>query len=134
MTDAFGCSNALIFTGQTLSCNGSPRAHTSDSVLVPAGPASAVTLAAIQIRATAVTLRGLVSANGETTRYFFQYGRHTSYGHQTKTHSLSGEAVDKRVAVRITGLVPGQVYHFRLVATNRLGQGYGGDRTVKTNR
>jgi hypothetical protein len=129
--DAFGCSDALIFTGQTLSCNGSARARTTRSVVV-SGPASAVTLAAIRARATAVTLRGLVTANGKPTHYYFQYGPHKSYGHRTKTRSVSRGAVRKLVTVRITGLTRGQVYHFRLVAANQLGRGHGADRKVKT--
>jgi YVTN family beta-propeller protein len=35
--DAAGCSTAQIFTGQTVSCNGSPRAEISHQVTVPDG-------------------------------------------------------------------------------------------------
>jgi 6-phosphogluconolactonase (cycloisomerase 2 family) len=37
VTDAAGCSTSQIFTGQTISCNGSSQAETSHQVTVPAG-------------------------------------------------------------------------------------------------
>lgn len=36
MTDSSGCSNAVVFTGQTVYCNGTAAATTTRTVVVPA--------------------------------------------------------------------------------------------------
>jgi 6-phosphogluconolactonase len=38
VTDDSGCSTAFVFTGQTASCNGGPRARVSHKVTIPAPP------------------------------------------------------------------------------------------------
>src|SRR5207302_9824277 len=81
---------------------------------------------------TSARLNGTVNPNGSGTTYFFQWGLTTSYGVNGK--AVSAGSGTKAVAARETaaGLVPGTVYHYRLVATNHFGTTVGADRTFKT--
>ena len=79
---------------------------------------------ALGITRSAVTVTGSVNPEGSDTHYYFQYGQGTAYGQDAP--SVEGEDVGEgssavSVSVRLTGLVPATVYHYRLVATD--GQG-----------
>ena len=101
------------------------------AVLVAAGCITAVAAAASSPSVTtgAVTgrtqttavLHGSVNPNGRATTYVFQYGLTTAYGVSTASHSAGSKSA--AVAVRGTAvkLIPGTVYHYRLVAAQPLG-------------
>lgn len=100
-------------------------ASAASSPSVSTGPAT-------NIRNHSATLNGSVNPNGASTQYWFEYGPTTTYGGATSHHSAgSGTA---SVAVHLTpgGLLPGTVYHYRLVAQNGFGTTTGRDRTFKT--
>lgn len=83
------------------------------------------------VAASTVTLVGIVSPNGGTTTYHFDYGKTPNYGLSTADGELSGaDPVD--VTVDLTDLTPGAVYHYRLVATNGVGVVETEDRTFTT--
>jgi hypothetical protein len=69
---------------------------------------------------------------GSSSTYYFIWGLTAGYGATGKP--LSAGAGIKRVPVHETagGLIPGTVYHYRLVATNQFGATFGNDRTFKT--
>jgi hypothetical protein len=92
----------------------------------------ATTGAATKITATTATLNGVVNPNKEDTTYVFEYGTTTAYGSTTPAQPpVSGNA-GKDVSVDVTGLTPGTLYHFRLVATNPSGSDQGNDATFTT--
>jgi hypothetical protein len=66
-----------------------------------------------------------------TTTVYFQYGTTTGYGLTTAPQSQTGNTF-RNISANISGLMAGQVYHFRIVATNGAGTKYGSDRTFTT--
>jgi hypothetical protein len=93
-----------------------------------------VTGAATAITSRAATLNGTVNPGGAATTYRFSYGRTSSYGKATTVASLPAGTAAAPVSARITGLLPGRTYHYRLTATNSGGASNGADRTFRTAR
>ena len=68
---------------------------------------------------------------GEACDCGFEWGLDTSYGHFTSTQEkTTGETFSQVIG----GLQPGTTYHFRALATNSAGTGYGSDRTLSTSQ
>jgi Ca2+-binding RTX toxin-like protein len=87
---------------------------------------------ATKILSTSATLSGSVNPNGRSTSYWFEYGTTTRYGARTSSRSAGSGTTSLGVARDVTGLAPGTVYHFRLVAQNSAGTARGTDRTFGT--
>lgn len=102
----------------------------------PAPPAPqkpvAQTGAATQVSVSGATLNASVNPRGSPTRVRFIWGNTRKYGRGTDFTMLPGDRSGHVVSARIEGLAPRQTYHFRVEATNGVGQSLGGDRTVKT--
>lgn len=78
-------------------------------------------------------LRGTVTPNGAKTTYFFEWGLTSGYGLHSAPHTVGARAHPAAaVAAPVHDLIPGTVYHYRLVALNRFGGTTGADRTFKT--
>lgn len=77
-------------------------------------------------------LHGSVNPNGAATTYFFQWGLTTNYGFNGKTKSAGSGTRFVSVSEFAADLLPGTVYHYRLVAQSSLGLSVGHDRTFKT--
>ncbi len=77
------------------------------------------------------TLTGAVIPNdAEVTSCFFEYGNTRLYGHTVPCAEMPGAGeAPVEVAAPTVGLVAGQTYHFRLVASNAGGTGDGADET-----
>ncbi len=73
-----------------------------------------------------------MNPNGTHTGYVFQYGLTNAYGLDSKSHNAGGGTKAIVVSAAVTGLSPGTVYHYRVVALNRLGATTGAGRTFKT--
>jgi hypothetical protein len=95
-------------------------------------PVFATTGPATGIGPDSATLIGTVTEIGVPTSYHFQYGPTTAYGSETPAVDLGSEITVLPVAAGLAGLSPGTIYHFRLVATNKAGVGYGHDQTFTT--
>ncbi|MBV9424612.1 MAG: hypothetical protein JOZ98_17000 [Solirubrobacterales bacterium] len=93
---------------------------------------SVVTGSVSSVGQQSVVLHGTVNPNGAATTYVFQWGLTTGYGAAGAPRSAG--AGTRSVAVRVTagGLIPGTVYHYRLVAFSKFGGTIGSDRTFKT--
>ncbi len=90
------------------------------------------TLPASAITATTVTLNGTLEPNALDTHYQFQYGTSESYGSSTASQD-AGEASELLpVSAALSGLVPNQLYHYRLLGENSLGSTQGADETFTT--
>jgi hypothetical protein len=87
---------------------------------------------ATSVKQTTAVLNGTVNPNGSHTTYYFQWGLTNTYGVNGATHSAGSGTKTMSVHVTATDLIPGTVYHFRLVATSQFGTSAGADHTFKT--
>jgi len=105
---------------------------------VIAGAAQAATSPAVatgvasNITNTGAVLHGTVNPNATSTDYQFQYGLTNAYGLSTTTHSAGSGRTAKALTGTVGGLLPGTVYHYRVVALNKDGGTLGADRTFRT--
>jgi hypothetical protein len=86
-----------------------------------------------------VALSGLVNPEGTPTQAFFQYGLDLSergpgastvlYDQSTQPQPVGTDLANHTVSVPLSGLIPGALYHVRLVATNGAGTTFGADET-----
>lgn len=81
---------------------------------------------------TTAVLHGKVNPNGSATTYYFQWGLTAAYGVQSVERSAGHGTKAGSVSTHATGLIPGTIYHYRLVATNAAGTAVGADHTFKT--
>lgn len=100
----------------------------------PEAPTAATNVAA-EVGTTSAKLTGWVTPNGSATNYYFEYGPTTAYGtnYPAPPGWSIGSGDSKGFAWNdIGGLQPGTTYHYRIVATNGVGAGYGADQTFTT--
>ncbi|HET7509463.1 MAG TPA: hypothetical protein VFJ65_04360, partial [Solirubrobacterales bacterium] len=97
-------------------------------------PPEAVTGEATDIAISHAVLRGQVNPEGIETTYYFEYGPSASYGAKApvRVGDAGLDAAAVGVSVTASGLVGGQIYHFRVVAKNAAGVAYGSDGTFTT--
>lgn len=89
------------------------------------------TLPASAISAGGATLNGvIIQDQGGACDTQFEYGGTPDYG--AKTAWVSGYVTGDPFSYDIIGLSPGQSFHFRAIARNRYGVGYGQDVTFTT--
>jgi hypothetical protein len=90
-------------------------------------PASSVTAARAVLNAT-------INPRGQPTVYRFEYGTSTAYGARTPTvdTAVGSDTADHAVSQAISGLALHTTYHYRVVATNPAGTGYGSDQQFTT--
>lgn len=87
------------------------------------------TLPATNVTSTSALLHGRVTPNGRHTQYFFSYGPTTAYGITTKARSAGRGTKPVSVKRATSGLTPGTVYHYRIVAVSPAGTVDGADQT-----
>ena len=87
------------------------------------------------VSSDAATLRASVNPGDSDTSYRFEYGLTASYGASLPVPEgdVGSETGDVALGVRLQGLRPGTVYHFRVVVSNGLQRELGGaDREFTT--
>jgi len=100
--------------------------------LRPAAPTVSTT-GASALTAVGATLGASVNAHNQATTYRYDYGPTTAYGSTTATQTLSTpDDAPHTVPLAVSGLSPGQAYHYRVVATNATGATLGADATFTT--
>lgn len=77
-------------------------------------------------------LYGDVNAGGAATSFVFQYGTSSAYGGQTPLAPAGNGTIAVKLSQGVSGLQPGTIYHYRVVAVNGAGTTNGKDRTFKT--
>ena len=94
----------------------STGAHSMAVVAVPL-PTS-TSLAASAVTGTTATLKGRINAANNAVTVVFEYGLDSTYGSSLagSPAAVSG-ATDTAVTAAISGLMPGTVYHYRVVAS-----------------
>jgi hypothetical protein len=117
-------TGALVATVLLASVHGARAAS-------PPAPAAA-TGSATSITYSAAVLHGSVNPRGQTTNYFFQYGRTRKYGAQTPLAPAGSGTSGTSVSQSITGLEALSTYHYRIVAIGPVGTTLGADRSFVT--
>ncbi|MDQ6817399.1 MAG: hypothetical protein M3018_08340 [Actinomycetota bacterium] len=105
----------------------------SAGVALAASSPAVVTGTHSKLKQTSVVLNATVNPNGSATVYFFQLGLAVP-GYGLASHPRSAGSGTTTVSVKTTsgGLIPGTVYHYRIIAYNKFGATIGADRTFKT--
>jgi DNA-binding beta-propeller fold protein YncE len=88
--------------------------------------------AASAIRSTTATISGSLTSH-VAADYYFEYGTSASYEARTAELAIGADESAVSVTMALTGLQPGTIYHYRLVATGAHGVSYGKDAVLKTN-
>ena len=86
--------------------------------------------AATNITTTGAEINGSVNPNGFSTTYHFEYGLTSTYGSSTQSASAGSGTSAVSVNATLSGLTPGSVYHYRLVAANSGGTTSGTDQSL----
>ncbi len=94
-------------------------------------PPVVTTNPATNVTSLSATLNGSLNPNGLTTTVYFEYGPTSSYGFITPVQTRTGYTL-RNISADISGLSASTTYHFRIVAINSVGTGYGSDRTFTT--
>jgi hypothetical protein len=96
-------------------------------------PPGAATGPATSIGKFRATPTGTVTTNGETTAWLFQYGLTAAYGMETFGATVPASVPSATVSEPLSGLQPGAIFHFRLVAIHsNAPPSYGADQTFMT--
>ena len=103
----------------------------SGTALAASSPA-VTTGQATKITTTTAVLNAAVRPNSSQTTVGFQYGITSAYGQVSGNHVVGAGAKSVTVSIKITGLTPGTIYHYRVVASNNSGSAIGTDRTFTT--
>jgi predicted outer membrane repeat protein len=104
-----------------------PSSSSSSALTGPT--ATSMAPATGSVTRTGAGLTGQLVTGGQSTAYFFQYGRTTGYGQATAVQST---ATAQTVSAALSGLHYNAKYHYRLVAINSAGISYGADQTFTT--
>ncbi|MBE0648756.1 MAG: T9SS type A sorting domain-containing protein [Bacteroidales bacterium] len=108
------------FTTQYPGSGGSRKTRIASFQFV-SGP-SATTLAATNISSSEATLNGSVNPQGDTTTYYFKYGTFFAALNDSTDEMSAGAGTDPvDVNADIAGLDAGQMYYFRVIASNSSG-------------
>jgi Ca2+-binding RTX toxin-like protein len=91
-----------------------------------------VTGAAHSVAPTSAVVSGTVNPNGRSTSWWFEYGTSTGYGLKTAIVSAGSGTATQTVAMTLSGLQPGVIYHYRLVAQSSAATLAGADATFAT--
>lgn len=88
---------------------------------------------ATNIAIDSAILNGTINPNSLSTTVSFEWGTTINYGitHNAIQSPISGNA-STYVTIKLTNLIPGTTYHYRLKAENSLGTTYSSDMTFTT--
>jgi hypothetical protein len=108
-------------------------AAVSGGVAAAASSPTVSTSSATSITESSAVLRGTINPNGASTTYQFVWGLQKDvYGAASPGKSAGHGTTTRAFAFTATGLTPGTVYHYRLIASSRFGSASGADHAFKT--
>jgi hypothetical protein len=121
---------ALVATDVAGTVTGPEETFTTPSVPAP----TVSTGSASEVSLSSASVSGQVNPMGWDTTYRFEYGRSTTYGSTWPTVPVDMGALTgpQPVLIVLQNLQPGTTYHYRLVASNPGGTGYGTDQSFTT--
>jgi hypothetical protein len=115
--------------------NASGAASGTTAIFRTAGnpPPGATTGATEYLTSSSVTMTGVVYPQNQVTSYYFRYGATVAYGLQTAAASVPAGAVPVAVTAQLSGLEPGLMFHYQLVAVHsNAGPTSGADASFET--
>jgi hypothetical protein len=127
-----GLAAGTTYHYRLVALNGDGTTRGRDGVFTTPFAPAAVTGSATSVTVSSATLNGAVDPNGRSASWFFEYGTSTSYGSRTPTRSAGSGTTATGVSAAVSGLRPGRIYHYRLVARSDAGTSRGADRTFST--
>ncbi|MGB8169262.1 MAG: choice-of-anchor tandem repeat GloVer-containing protein [Chthoniobacteraceae bacterium] len=89
-------------------------------------------IAATNITPSGATLTGSVTPNQDAASVYYQYGLNTTYGSQTTAQNLVAGTSPVVINATLSGLLPGVIYHYRMVTVTPQGTFYTADQTFAT--
>lgn len=99
------------------------RAISEGPVSPDAGSLPFVTaLPPVRLQRTSASARAYLQPDGLPMTYYFEYGPTSAYGTQSTVTSVPEGVFSLSASNLLTGLVPGTVYHYRVVVSNAIGQ------------
>jgi hypothetical protein len=111
--------------------NGVNEGARDETFITPTQPSvEGVSLAAVG--STTATVGTQVNANYASTSYYVEYGTSAAYGSSIPAESLGVPLGPVGVQIHMSGLQPGTVYHYRVVALNTIGITRSADATFTT--
>jgi hypothetical protein len=116
-----GLTAGTTYHFRLVATNASGTSTGNDQSFTTIGPPAAQTGAAQNVGTSTATLTGSLDPKGRATSWYFEYGTTTSYGSKTSTASAGSGAGSRNVSIAVLNLVPGALYHFRLVASSSAG-------------
>jgi phosphodiesterase/alkaline phosphatase D-like protein len=127
-----GLAGGATYHFRLVATNASGTATGADQTFTTPGRPVSQTGTPSGVSGSSATLTGTVDPAGHSTNWYFDYGTTTAYGTKTAAQNAGSSAGARAVSFQVAGLVPATTYHFRLVATNSAGTGYGADGTFTT--
>lgn len=131
-TTLTGLQTAKTYHYECIATSSAGTKRGSDATFTTGEPPVVTTGSASSIGSSTATLNGRVDPRGRSTTYHFEYGTSTSYGTKTSSSSAGSRSSEVAVSKSVSGLKPGTLYHFRLVATSSGGTANGADGTLTT--
>lgn len=127
--DVKGLQPNVSYTVKLVATNAGGSAEDEASFKTTAVAPYAQTLPAFALEGGSQAILGArVNAANEQTVYWFEYGPTAAYGQQSTPTTAEGGQTDF-VTQAVSGLQPGTVYHFRVLAENATGETAGNDKT-----
>jgi hypothetical protein len=121
---------ALVAANVVSTVVGPDETFTTAPVPAPTASTGAVT----DVTRSTALLAGALDPMGWNTTYRFEYGTSTAYDASWPTLDVDMGTLtgNQPVLIALENLQPGTIYHYRLVATNPGGTGYGTDQAFTT--
>lgn len=128
-----GLAAGTLYHYRVAGTNTAGTTNGADGSFTTTAPPTVTVAAASAVGPSSFTLSGTVDPRGRATTWQFEYGLTTSYGSLTTSHSAGSGVGPLDVSAAVAAVQPGQLYHYRLVATSDAGTTRSSDRTVSTN-
>ncbi|MEO8966494.1 MAG: fibronectin type III domain-containing protein [Solirubrobacteraceae bacterium] len=117
--DIAGLTPGTPYHFHVTALNGAGTASGTDKTFTTTGPppAAVVTGPPVSVGKTVATATGSINPQGAATTWAVQYGVSTTYGSQTiPAQPLAAVPTSLPVSTVLSGLAPGTLFHYRLVA------------------